>query len=105
MTQAGVDIGEHLTFLAGIEYDTGISKDEGRDKAHLTFGGADIHTHWLDFHIAARLLLVHSHGNKNEPNSTFVRPSIHIEKEIMKKLYITLFAEFVAGQNRESVFV
>lgn len=105
LLQAGVDIGEHFTFLAGTEYDLGISKDKGQDETHLTFAGVDVHTHWLDCHIAARLLAVHSHGNKNEPDSTFIRPSVHIERKIMEKLYVTLFAEFVAGQNRESAFV
>jgi len=59
----------------------------GQDETDLTYAGLDIHGNISDWHTAFRLMIAHSHGNKNEPNATFVRPSFHAETPILQELF------------------
>lgn len=86
LLQFGYDFGDNITAFAGTEWDLGVGK-EGTDLTHLTYAGIDIHGHISDWHTAFRIMLAHSHGNKYEPNSTFLRPSFHIETPLFQKLF------------------
>lgn len=59
----------------------------GQDRTHFTYAGFDIHGHVSDWHLALRMMLAHSHGNKNEPNATFFRPSFHAETPLLPKVF------------------
>lgn len=108
LLQLGYDFGEHLTVFAGTEWDLWVEQDVGQDEAHLTYAGFDIHGHISDWHLASRIMLAHSHGNKNEPNATFLRPSFHAEAPLFRKIFhdkvfFTLFWEGLVplDNNRE----